>query len=361
MRPRRVAICGGGTGGHTFPALAVARKLRQALPSVRLSFIGTKRRLEAEILSRAEEDFYPLSISGIRGRGWKVIPSVLRIPGAFLEAFRLLRKLRPDLVVGVGGYSSGPVVLLASLLGTPTVLLEQNVKPGLTNRLLLPFVRKAAASFERTLPALKGKGVFLGNPVREEFEALKPRVPDGKLSLLVFGGSQGSRFLNEVMIGALPHLAPVKNRLVIRHQTGEAGTARVLDAYGRAGFEGAEVSAFIVDMASAFGRADLVLCRAGATTVAELIAARRPALLVPFVRAAGGHQTENARELERAGAAETWNERLLTPEKLAERVLFYAGRPDRLQAMTRNLEPLRTENAAGRIAELCLEIMGLGT
>lgn len=358
MRARRIVICGGGTGGHTFPALAVARKLRGALPGVSLAFIGTERPLESEILSRAGEEFHSLPISGIRGRGWGIVPSVLRVPRAFLKAFRLLRTLRPDLVIGVGGYSSGPVVLLASLLGTPTLLMEQNVRPGLTNRLLLPFVRRAVASFKRTLPELRGKGVFLGNPVREEFEALSPRRPDGKLSLLVFGGSQGSRFLNEVMTGALPHLAPMKSRLLIRHQTGEIDEARVRGAYGRAGFESAEVSAFIVDMASAFGGADLVLCRAGATTVAELIAARRPAILVPFARAAGGHQTENARELERAGSAEVWSERLLPPEKLAERILFYAGRPDRLRSMARNLETLGTKNAAGRIAELCLEIMG---
>lgn len=359
MRPRRVVICGGGTGGHTFPALAVGRKLKELLPGTRIVFVGTGRKLEAEIMARAGEEFHPLRISGLRGRGWRTIPALFQVPRALVEAYVLLRKLRPDLVVGAGGYSSGPVVLLASLLGRPAIVLEQNVNPGLTNRLLLPFVRKAVASFERTLPALRGKGVFLGNPVRDEFAALAPRPPDGRLHLLVFGGSQGSRFLNDVVAGCLPLLTGLRDNLVVRHQTGAADEARLREAYRLSGFEGAEVSAFIVDMAAALGRADLAVCRAGATTVAELIAGRRASILVPFDKAAGGHQMENARELERVGGAEVWSEARLTPEILAGRIRFYADYPERLRAMAESLEPLRTDNAAGRIAGLCLEIMGV--
>ncbi|OGD12244.1 MAG: undecaprenyldiphospho-muramoylpentapeptide beta-N-acetylglucosaminyltransferase [Candidatus Aminicenantes bacterium RBG_13_62_12] len=357
MRPRRVAICGGGTGGHILPALAVGRKLREALPGVRLAFIGTRRKVEMEIMARSGEEFHPLQIAGLRGRGWRVLPSLLRIPAALVQSLLLIKKIRPDLVIGAGGYSSGPFVLLASLLGKPTIILEQNVKPGLTNRWLLPFVRRAVASFERTLPDLRGKGVFLGNPVREEFAALEPRTPDGKLNLLVFGGSQGSRFLNDLMTAALPQLAPGKNNLRIRHQTGAADEKQVREAYVRAGFQDAEVTAFIVDMASAFSRADLIICRAGATTVAELIAGRKAALLIPFGRAAGGHQMENAKELERAGGAEVWSEDRITPEKLAERILFYAGHPGRMQDLAGNLKALGTDNAAGQIVELCLKIM----
>lgn len=359
MRPRRVVICGGGTGGHVFPALAVGRALRRVLPAARLSFVGSRRKVEAEIMARAGEEFVPLRIAGLRGRGWRIVPSLLQVPPALLEAFLLVKKLRPDLVVGAGSYSSGPVVLLASLLGKPTLILEQNVSPGFTNRLLLPFVRKAVASFERTLPALRGKGVFLGNPVREEFAALKPRTPDGKLNLLVFGGSQGSRFLNEVMTRCLQRLAPRKNSLAIRHQTGEAGAPRVSEAYRLAGFARAEITPFIADMASALGGSDLVLCRAGATTVAELIAGRRASILVPFGRAAGGHQMENARELERAGGAEVWREADLTPDRLAGRILHYADRPGLLRDMAGRLEALRTDGAAGRIADLCLKLMGI--
>jgi UDP-N-acetylglucosamine--N-acetylmuramyl-(pentapeptide) pyrophosphoryl-undecaprenol N-acetylglucosamine transferase len=359
MRPRLVLICGGGTGGHTFPALAVGRKLKEILPGTRTVFVGTGRKIEAEIMARAGEEFRPLKISGLRGRGWKSIPALLQVPGALVEALELLRKFRPDLVVGAGGYSSGPVVLLASLLGRATILLEQNVKPGLTNRLLLPFVKKAAASFERTLPDLRGKGIFLGNPVREGFAVLPPRPADGKLSLLLVGGSQGSRFLNDAAAGCLPRLSGLRERLVIRHQTGASDEARLREAYRRAGFEQAEVSAFIVDMAAALGRADLVVCRAGATTVAELIAGRRASILVPFDKAAGGHQLENARELERVGGAEVWSEARFSPEVLAERIRFYADHPGRLRAMAAALEPLRTEDAAGRIARLCLDIMGV--
>jgi UDP-N-acetylglucosamine--N-acetylmuramyl-(pentapeptide) pyrophosphoryl-undecaprenol N-acetylglucosamine transferase len=360
MREKRVVFCGGGTGGHTFPALAVAKKLRQLLPAVRLAFIGTGRRVEREILERAgEKEFYPLPMEGLKGRGWRMVRGLYLLPAAFLKTCRLLRRLRPDLVVGVGGYSSGPVVLLASLLGKPAVILEQNVKPGFTNRLLLPWVRRAVAAFEGSLPYFKGKGVFLGNPVREEFCDLPPKKHAGRLVLLVFGGSQGSHYLNRVMTAALPFLQARRGELRIFHQTGPVEESRVQEAYAQAEFSQAEVSAFIVDMPGMFGQADLIICRAGATTVAELIAARKASLVVPFAQAAGGHQLENARELERAGGAEVWTEASLSPERLAERILFYVDRPEELGRLENNLQGLGRRDAAGRIAGLCLELMGL--
>ena len=358
MKERRVVFCGGGTGGHTFPALAVAQKLRQALPAVHLAFIGTGRRVEREILDRAgEKESYTLPVEGLRGRGWQKVRAFTLLPAAFFKAFRLLRRLRPDLVVGLGGYSSGPVVLLASLLGVPTMILEQNVRPGLTNRLLLPWVRGAVTAFERSLPYFKGKGVFLGNPVREEFHDLPPKKKTGRFILLVFGGSQGSHYLNRIMTAALPYLRARRGDLGVFHQTGPQEENRVREAYAQAGFSEARVSAFIVDMPALVGQADFVICRAGATTAAELVAARKASLLVPFAQSAGGHQLENARELERVGGAEVWPEALLTPPKLAERILFYLDRPDRLGLMEKNLQELGTRDAAGRIAGLCLEIM----
>jgi UDP-N-acetylglucosamine--N-acetylmuramyl-(pentapeptide) pyrophosphoryl-undecaprenol N-acetylglucosamine transferase len=358
MKEKRVVFCGGGTGGHTFPALAVAKKLRQALPAVHVSFIGTGRRVEREILARAgEKEFYPLPMEGLRGRGWQKLRTLTLLPAAFFKAFRLLRRLRPDLVLGVGGYSSGPVVLLASLLGVPTMILEQNVRPGLTNRLLLPWVRRAVVAFERSLPYFRGKGVFLGNPVREEFHDLPPKEKGGRFTLLIFGGSQGSHFLNRAMTSALPTLQARRGDLRIIHQTGPQEESRVREAYAQAGFSEAQVSAFIVDMPAMVGQADFIICRAGATTAAELIASRKASLLVPFARSAGGHQLENARELERVGGAEVWPEALLTPERLAERILFYLDRSDRLDLMEKNLQGLGTREAAGRIAGLCLELM----
>ena len=358
MMDKRMVFCGGGTGGHIFPGLAVAQKLRQTLPGIHLAFIGTGRRVEREILDRAgEKEFYSLPVEGLRGRGWQKAKTLALLPAAFFKAFRLLRRLKPGLVVGLGGYSSGPVVLLASLLGVPTLILEQNLRPGMTNRLLLPWVRRAVAAFERSLPYFKGKGVFLGNPVRQEFRSLPPKKKSGSFTLLIVGGSQGSRFLNQVMTAALPLLQDKRATLDIVHQTGLAQENSVREAYAQAGFGRARVTAFIVDMPAAFGQADLIVCRAGATTAAELIAARKASVLVPFARSAGGHQMENARELERAGGAEVWPETLLSPERLAERVLFYLDRPDKLDLMEKNLQRLGTPDAAGRIAGLCLELM----
>jgi UDP-N-acetylglucosamine--N-acetylmuramyl-(pentapeptide) pyrophosphoryl-undecaprenol N-acetylglucosamine transferase len=360
MREMRVIFCGGGTGGHTFPALAVAKKLRQLLPAVRLTFIGTGRRVEREILEGAgEKEFYALSMEGLKGRGWRMVKGLFLLPAAFLKTCRLLRRLRPDLVVGVGGYSSGPVVLLASLLGKPAVILEQNVRPGFTNRLLLPWVRRAIAAFEGSLPYFKGKGIFLGNPVREEFYDLPPKKRAGRFVLLLFGGSQGSRYLNRVMTAALPFLQARREELRIIHQTGPAEESQIRSAYAQAAFSQAEVSAFIMDMPGMFGQADLVICRAGATTVAELIAARKASLVIPFAQAAGGHQLENARELERAGGAEVWTEASLSPRRLAERILFYLDRPEELGRLENHLQGLGRRDAAGRIAGLCAELMGL--
>jgi UDP-N-acetylglucosamine--N-acetylmuramyl-(pentapeptide) pyrophosphoryl-undecaprenol N-acetylglucosamine transferase len=358
MKDTRLVFCGGGTGGHIFPGLAVAQKLRQVVPDIRLAFIGSGRRVEREILEGAgEKEFYSLPVEGLRGRGWQKVKTLALLPAAFFNAFRLLRRLKPGLVVGLGGYSSGPVVLLASLLGVPTLILEQNLRPGMTNRLLLPWVRRAVAAFERSLPYFKGKGVFLGNPVRQEFHALSPKKKTGGFNLLIVGGSQGSHFLNQAMIAALPFLQDKRETMDIVHQTGPEEEQPVRAAYAQAGFSRALVTAFIVDMPAAVGRADLVVCRAGATTAAELIAARKASLLVPFARSAGGHQMENARELEQRGGAEVWPEALLSPERLAERILFYLDRPDKLDIMEKNLQQLGTPDAAGRIAGLCLELM----
>jgi UDP-N-acetylglucosamine--N-acetylmuramyl-(pentapeptide) pyrophosphoryl-undecaprenol N-acetylglucosamine transferase len=219
-------------------------------------------------------------------------------------------------------------------------------------------VRRAVVAFPSTLPAFKGKGVVLGNPVREEFYALPPKRRAGTLDVLVFGGSQGSRFLNDRVTAALPHLAAAKGRLRFAHQTGPADLERVRAAYRAAGFDNAEVAAYFPGMAAYFGRADLVVCRAGATTLAELIAAGRAAVLVPFAGAADDHQTWNARELEAVGGAVALSEAEATPERLAGLVLGFLDRPRDLEALERNVARLRVEDPAGRIAALCLELMG---
>jgi UDP-N-acetylglucosamine--N-acetylmuramyl-(pentapeptide) pyrophosphoryl-undecaprenol N-acetylglucosamine transferase len=349
MTPKRVVISGGGTGGHLYPALVLGRKLREKVPGLELTFVGGGRDAERVILARelfAGEgvQYVPMRIEGL-------------LPGAFLKSLGLLVRLKPRLVVGVGGYSSGPVVLLAAWMATPTLIMEQNVRPGFTNRMLVRWVNRAAVAFEASLPYFRGKGVHLGNPVRPEFAALRPRESDGRLSLLVFGGSQGSRVLNRAMTAALPLLAEKRDRLTIIHQTGPADLAEVRDAYAAQGLDRAEIAAFLHDMPARFGAADLVLCRAGATSCAELIAARKASILVPFAQAADDHQTANAAALRDAGGADLIPEGELTPGRLAAAVLEFLARPERLALMARSLEPLRKDAAADDIAGLCLELM----
>jgi UDP-N-acetylglucosamine--N-acetylmuramyl-(pentapeptide) pyrophosphoryl-undecaprenol N-acetylglucosamine transferase len=360
MRPRGVIISGGGTGGHLYPALAVGRRLQAKDPDIRLTFIGGRRPLERDLMVRYGAHFIPMRIEGIKGRGLKSLKTMALLPFALIRSFFLLARIRPALVIGVGGYSAGPVVLAASLLRIPTLILEQNATPGLTNRLLTRWTRKAVVAFEGSLAYFKGKAVFLGNPVREEFCRLRPKPRATILTLLVFGGSQGSRVLNDAMVGALPLLRPERERLRLFHQTGKADFERVKEAYVQNGFPDAEVAPFFFDMAGFYEKSDLVISRAGATTIAELIVARKAAVLVPFALAAEDHQAKNAAELARVDGAEVILEKDLTPRLLAERILYYLKNPERINAMERNLAPMRTEDPAGRIAALCFELMKEG-
>jgi len=357
MKKRGVVISGGGTGGHLYPALVVGRKLQAMRPGLGLTYVGTRRDVEQKIMAEHGVKFIPMRIEGLKGRGLKSLRALVILPLAFVHSLAILIRNRPGLVIGVGGYSSGPIVLLASWFRIPTVILEQNARPGFTNRLLARWVSRAVVAFASTLPAFKGKGVVLGNPVREDFYALPAKTRTGTLDVLVFGGSQGSRFLNDRITAALPLLAGAKDRLRMTHQTGTNDLERVRAAYRAKGFDGAEVAAYFPGMAAFFGRADLIVSRAGATTLAEIIAARRAALLVPFAGASEDHQSANARELEAAGAAEVLPEEKATPDTLAARILHYLDRPGGLEAMERNLARLQAADPAGRIAELCLSLM----
>jgi len=357
MKRPGVVISGGGTGGHLYPALVVGRKLLALAPETVLTYVGTRRQVEGRIMAQQGVRFIPMRIEGLKGRGLKSLRGLLLLPLAFVHSLGILVRTRPRLVIGVGGYSSGPLVLLASWLRIPTVILEQNARPGFTNRLLARSVRRAVVAFPSTLPAFRGKGVLLGNPVREEFYRLPAKKREAGLDLLVFGGSQGSHFLNTRVTEALPLLAAVKDRLRIVHQTGTHDLGRVSAAYRAAGFDRAEVAAYLPDMPACFGRADLVVCRAGATTLAELIAARKASILVPFAGAADDHQAANARELGSAGGAVVIPEAEATPAALAARILGFLDRPEKLEALGRNAGRLQAEDPAGRIAALCLSLM----
>ena len=357
MKPRRVVISGGGTGGHLYPALAVGRKLREKDPSLALTYVGSHREIERKIMAEQDVDFIPMRIEGLKGRGLKSVRALFLLPFSFLQAFVILARIRPALVIGVGGYSSGPVVLSAAWMRTPTLILEQNVRPGFTNRMLARWVDKAVVAFESSLPRFRGKGVRLGNPVREEFYAMPRRAGRDKPTVLVFGGSQGSRFLNRAVAGALPLLRGKRYLPALIHQTGKDDREWVEKAYRENGFGDATVAPYFSEMAACFQMSDLIVSRAGATTCAELIASGKPALLIPFAGASENHQEPNARELERAGGADVILEKDLTPEVLARHILGLLAHPEVLDRMADGLAGLRTPGSADGIAELCFRLM----
>ena len=346
-----VLIAAGGTGGHIYPGVAVADELKRRDPSTRIVFVGTARGLESRLVARAGYPLELLPILPLNGVGLvRMLQGLLALPWALFKAARLVSSLRPRAVLGVGGYAGGPVVLMAALLGYPTVILEPNAHPGFTNRVLKPFVRHAACSYESTRALFGAKGVVTGNPVRGGFAAIPPKPHAWPYSLLVFGGSQGSRILNRAMVAALAHL-PGADRLRIVHQTGEAMRDEVAAAYAAAGRE-ADVLAFLDDMESRVANADLVVCRSGATTCAELTAAGRASVLVPFALAADDHQKSNALALQGAGAARMVEEKDLRGESLAAAIVEALSTPEHLVHMENAARALARGDAAARVADL---------
>jgi UDP-N-acetylglucosamine--N-acetylmuramyl-(pentapeptide) pyrophosphoryl-undecaprenol N-acetylglucosamine transferase len=348
---RTILIAAGGTGGHLFPGIAVADELKARDPETRVVFVGTPRGLESRLVPRSGYELELLPILPLNGVGpLRLLKGLLALPWAMVKAVLLVRRLRPVAVLGVGGYAGGPTVLVAALLGIPTVVLEPNAKPGFTNRVLKPFVRHAACSYEEARREFGSKGVVTGNPVRGGFAKLAPKWHVPPMTLLAFGGSQGARIINRTLAEALPSL-PGPDRLRIVHQTGPASRDEVATAYNAAGRK-AEVMAFLDDMESRFAQADLVLCRSGATTAAELTAAGKASVLVPFALAADDHQRSNARALEAAGAARMIEEKDLTAERLAAAVNELLGDTARLTAMEEAARKLARPDAAARVADL---------
>jgi UDP-N-acetylglucosamine--N-acetylmuramyl-(pentapeptide) pyrophosphoryl-undecaprenol N-acetylglucosamine transferase len=348
-----ILIAAGGTGGHLFPGLAVADELKRRDPAARVVFAGTPRGLESRLVPRAGYELELLPVLPLNAVGaWRLARGLLALPRGLLLAAALVRRLRPVAVLGVGGYAGGPVCLASALAGVRTVILEPNARPGFTNRVLRPLVSQAACAYEETRRAFGAKGVLTGNPVRGGFAALPRKAHTRPLTLLAFGGSQGSRMLNQALLAALP-LLPGPDELSIVHQTGEAQRADVASAYAAAG-RPAEVAAFLDDMEARFAGADLVLSRSGATTCAELTVAGKAALLVPFALAADDHQRVNARALAAAGAALMLEEHELSGARLAGAVSELVAHPERLTAMEQAARALGRPDAAARVADLLL-------
>jgi UDP-N-acetylglucosamine--N-acetylmuramyl-(pentapeptide) pyrophosphoryl-undecaprenol N-acetylglucosamine transferase len=346
-----VLIAAGGTGGHLFPGLAVADELLRRHPDARAVFVGTARGLETRLVPRSGYELRRLPILPLNNVGWlRLLKGLAALPLGLLAAFATILRLRPAAVLGIGGYAGGPLVLAAALCGVRTVILEPNAQPGLTNRILHPFVGRVACAYEEALRLYGAKGVLTGNPVRPAFRALPQKERGAALDLLVFGGSQGARVLNEAMVAALPHLPGAENLRIV-HQTGERMQGEVAAAYGSAG-RSAEVLAFLDDMPARFAQADLIVCRSGATTCAELTVAAKASLLVPFAHAANDHQRVNARAMAAAGAARVLDERELSGETLARAIGELVDQPALLAEMGQAARRLGRPDAAERVADL---------
>lgn len=346
----RAAIVGGGTGGHVIPALAIARELREQY-SAEILFIGTNRGIETRLVPQAGFPLHLIQVGQLKNVSvTRRLRTLSGIPLAVFDCRRKFAEFRPEVVIGVGGYASGPGMLAAIFMRIPTLAFEPNLVPGFANRMVARMVTAAAVHFEETKRFFRNATVT-GVPVRQEFFNLQPRsfAPPG--SLLVFGGSQGARVLNQTMIDAIPKWKELGIR--IRHQTGERDFERVESAYRLAGLP-AQVSRFIDDMPSAFADADLILCRSGASTVGEITAAAKPAIFVPFPFAADDHQFRNAEAMEKAGAARLISESQMTAERLITAVTELFVNTRMLAEMAENARKLAHPDAVRQIGALAL-------
>jgi UDP-N-acetylglucosamine--N-acetylmuramyl-(pentapeptide) pyrophosphoryl-undecaprenol N-acetylglucosamine transferase len=352
----RAILAGGGTGGHVIPALAIANELKKRYGAEML-FIGTARGIENRLVPAAG---YPLQL--VRVGALKNVSLMTRaktaldLPRAVWDASRMLNQFAPDVVIGVGGYASGPAMLAAVVKHIPTLAFEPNVVPGFANRVVARFVSGAAVHFEETAKYFRHAEVT-GVPVRQAFFEI-PAKRAGTPTLLVFGGSQGAHAINEAMIRCLPELRRQAPGMHIIHQTGERDYNDALAAYKSLG-ESAEVFKFIEDMPAAFARADLVVCRSGASTVAEITAAGKPAIFVPFPRAADDHQRVNAEALAQSGAAVVVEESKLEGVWLAETIAALLGDARRLQVMSEAARGLAHPDAARDIAAMAARVAGV--
>jgi len=351
-------LAGGGTGGHVIPALAIAQELQRRYRAEVL-FIGTARGLENRLVPAAG---FPLELVKVGALNRVSLATRIRtafdLPRAIFTAAGLLNEFQPDIVIGVGGYASGPAMLAAILKHTPTLAFEPNLVPGFANRMVARFVSAAAVHFEQTADHFRN-AVVTGVPVRPAFFQIpKKSYSPGSPTLLVFGGSQGARAINQAVIGSLPELKRRLPGLHVIHQTGEREYNETQAAYARVAID-CEVHKFIDDMPSFFARADLVLCRSGASTVAEIAAAGKPAIFVPFPRAADDHQRRNAEAMEQANAAVVLEETRLDEVWLIDTIEALLEDPARLGRMSDAARAMSHPNAAKEIAELAAKVAGI--
>lgn len=356
----RVLIAAGGTGGHIYPGIAVAKEIMRRDASSSVKFVGTAKGLETKLVPESGFELYLINSAGLKNVGFAgKLKGLLILPKSFLEARKLIKEFKPDVVVGAGGYVTGSVLLMASLMRVPTLVMDSNALPGFTNRRLAPFVTKAALTFEEAVKFFGKKGIVTGNPVRREFFDIPPKAREtGSFSLLIFGGSQGARAINNAMVEALPELKPFQDRLKITHQTGELDFETIKKGYAEAVWEDADIRPYIKDMMSEFAKTDLIICRAGATTCAELAAAGKAALMVPLPTAADDHQRKNAEALQAAGAARMILQKDLSGASLAKEIIELIEKPERITEMEKAAKGLAKADAAEVTVDLIEDLAG---
>ena len=364
---RRIVVAGGGTGGHLFPGIAIAEEFMSRNPENKVIFISSGNDMEKSVLARAGFELLTVPVSGIKGLGIKnQIKSMLDLPRGIFKAISHLKVFKPDLVISVGSYSAGPVAMGAFFLGIKIVLQEQNILPGITNRILSRFAERIYLSFDKPRPGMNLKKIrFSGNPVRSTFFSVNIGQEGGEKSetkekrpftILIVGGSQGAHSINMALIDALAHLEG-KDRFLFVHQTGVKDEPAVKAAYDDMGIT-CDVRPFFNDVEQQYRKADLLICRSGATTVAEITATGKASILIPFPYAADNHQMLNAKALDDAGAAEMILELDLNGRHLAQRIEYYAENPKILVDMENVSKKIGKPDAAGFIVNDCYQLLG---
>jgi UDP-N-acetylglucosamine--N-acetylmuramyl-(pentapeptide) pyrophosphoryl-undecaprenol N-acetylglucosamine transferase len=359
----KIIIAGGGTGGHLFPGISIAEAFKSREDRNKILFVGSRGGIEEGLIPKMGYDLRTISVSGVMGKPLaRKLISLWTIPLGTAASLRINKEFRPDLVIGVGGFASGPVVLAAYLMGIKRAIQEQNAIPGLTNRILGRLSDAIFISFEESKSYFpQEKTILTGNPVRKEFLQGCENTRNGDtFNLLIFGGSQGAHRINEKMVEALDWLEEARDTLRIIHQTGKDDLELVSRDYQRRGFH-ASVKAFIDDMATCYRDAHLVICRSGATTVSELTACRRASILIPYPHAIHNHQTLNAKALVKAGAARMISNSDLTGKLLADTILHLYRQRNKISAMEKQAGNLAQPNAADLIVGWCYKLASFRT
>ena len=354
----KVIIAGGGTGGHLFPGIAVAREIQRRHRGSSILFVGAEQGIEAKLVPKEGFQLRTLPLGGIKGVGAvRQVGNLMSMVSGIFKARGILRDFKPDAVIGVGGYASFPMLTAATLAHYPRLIMEQNSIPGLANRVLGKWVDFAAVTDARTKSYFGDRAIVTGNPVRPEFKSIGLKAHEPPYTILIFGGSQGAQSINRAVIGALESLSDSKNHLRFVHQTGERQLDEVKRAYAGKGFQ-ADVRTFFNSFHEQFAMADLIISRSGATTVAEIKAAGRAAILIPFPFATDDHQMKNARAMEEEKAAVVISNSELNGQRLADAILEFTRHPERLKEIETNARRIAILDAEERIVDLLERAIG---